>query len=199
MSNSLWPYGLQHTRPPCPQPTPRVYSNSCPLSQWCYPVIPSSVIPFSSCLQSFPASGSFPMSQFFTSGSQSIGASASASALPMNIQDWFPLGLTGTLKSLLQYHSSKASILLYSAFLIVQFSHPYMTTGEIIALTRWTELQYNFIIPTAFIQQSANSKLQNNFKEQDNKHVLFFQAIHTLLWLFSIAIITQKEPWTIHK
>ena len=95
MSNFLWPHGLQHTRPPCPSPTPRAYSNSCPSSQWCHPTISSSVVPVSSCLQAFPASGSFPMSHLFTSGSQSIGLSASLSVLPMNIQDWFPLGWTG--------------------------------------------------------------------------------------------------------
>ena len=95
MSDSLRPHGMQHVRPPCPPPTPGVYSNSCPLSWRCHPTISSSVIPFSFCLQSFPASGSFPMSQFFTSGSQSIGISATASVLPMNIQDWFPLGWTG--------------------------------------------------------------------------------------------------------
>ena len=95
MSYSLWPHGLQHVRPPCPSPIPRVYSNSCPLSQWCHPTISSSVIPFSSCLQPFPASGSFSRSQLFTSGGQSIGVSASASVLPMNNQDWFPLGWTG--------------------------------------------------------------------------------------------------------
>ena len=95
MSDSLWPQGLQHTRLPCPSSTPRVYSNSCPLSQWCHPAISSSLVPFFSFLQSFPASGSFQMSQFFTSGGQSIGVSASASIFPMNIQDWFPLGLTG--------------------------------------------------------------------------------------------------------
>ena len=94
VSNSLWPHRLQHARPPCLSPTPRVYSNSCPLSQWCHPTISSSVVPFSSRLQSFPASGSFQMSQFFTSGGQSNGVSASASVLPMNIQDWFPLGWT---------------------------------------------------------------------------------------------------------
>ena len=90
---TLWLHGLQQTVPPCPSPTPGGYSNSSPLSWWCHPTISSSVIPFS-CLQSFPASGYFPMSQFFASGGQSIGASASASVLPMNIQDWFPLGLT---------------------------------------------------------------------------------------------------------
>ena len=95
MSDSLQPRGLQHTRPPCPSPTPGVYSNSCPLSWWCHPIISSSVIPFSSCLQSCPASGSFPMRQFFTSGSQSIGVLASTSILPMNTQDWSPLGWTG--------------------------------------------------------------------------------------------------------
>ena len=95
MSDSLQPHGLQHVRPPCPSPTPRVYSNSYPLSRWCHPAVSASVVPFSSCLQSFPASGSFQMSQLFTSGGQSIGVSASTSVLPMNIQDWFPLGWTG--------------------------------------------------------------------------------------------------------
>ena len=94
---TLWdPHGLQHARPPCPSPTPGVYSNSCPLSQWCHPTISSCVVPFSSCLQSFPASGSFPVSQFFASGGQSIGVSTLSSVLPMNIQDWFPLGWTGS-------------------------------------------------------------------------------------------------------
>ena len=93
--HSLRPHGLQHTRTPCPLATPGFYSNSCPLSRWRHPTISSSIIPFSSCLQSFPASGSFPMSQFFPSGGQSTGVSASASVLPMNIQDWFPLGWTG--------------------------------------------------------------------------------------------------------
>ena len=95
MSNSFRPHSLQHARRSCPSPIPRTWSNSYPLSQWCHPTSSSSVIPFSSCLQSFPASGSFPMSQFFASGAQSIGASALASILTMNIQDCFPLGLTG--------------------------------------------------------------------------------------------------------
>ena len=128
MSDSLQSHGLKHARPPCPSPTPEVYSNSCPLSRWCHPTISSSVIPFSSPRQSFPASGPFPMSQFFTSGGQSIRVSGSASVLPMNIQDWFPLGWTGWIsvkskglsKSLLQHHSSKASILRHSAFFMVQ-------------------------------------------------------------------------------
>ena len=96
VSNSLRPQGLQHARLPFPSPSPGVFSNSCPLTQWCHPTISSSIVPFSCCLQSFPASGSFPLSQFFPSGGQRIGASASASAsvLPVNIQDWFPLGWT---------------------------------------------------------------------------------------------------------
>ena len=98
--NSLQPHGLQHARPPCPSPTPGAYSNSHPLSWWCHPTISSSVVPFSSCLQSFPASGSFPMSQLFESGGQIIGASASASALPKRIQGWFPLRLTGLISLL---------------------------------------------------------------------------------------------------
>ena len=97
MSDSLWPHRLQHTRLPCPLPTPGACSNSCPSSRWCHPTTSSSIVPFSSCLQSFPASGSFPRSQFFASGGQSIGASASASVLPMNIQGGFLSGLTNLL------------------------------------------------------------------------------------------------------
>ena len=146
VSDSLWPHGLQHARPPCPLPTHRVYSNSCPLIRWCHPTILSSVIPFSSCPQSFSASRSFQMSQFFAWGGQSIGVSASTLVLHMNTQDWSPfrmdwldlLAVQGTLKSLLQHHSSKASILQCSAFFIVQLSHPYITTGKTIALTRQT-------------------------------------------------------------
>ena len=107
VSNSLQPHGLQHTRPPCPSPTHRACSNSCPSShEWCHPTISSSVTPFSSCPQSFPASRSFPMNQFFTSGGQSIGTSASV--LPKNIQDWFPLGLTALI-SLLSMRESPFS------------------------------------------------------------------------------------------
>ena len=108
--NSLQPYGLQQSRLPCPSPTPGAWSNSCLSSRWCHPTISSSVVPFSSCLQSFPASGSFPMSQFFASGGQSIGTSALASVLPMNIQDWFPLGLTGLIS--LQSKENSCRILL---------------------------------------------------------------------------------------
>ena len=148
MSNFLRSHGLQHARHPCPSPTPEAYSNSCPLSRWFHPTILSSVVHFSSCLQSFLASRYFPMSQFFASGGQNIRASASTLVLPMNIQDWLPLGLTGwislqskglsTVKSFLQHHSLKASILWCLAFFIVQLSCLYMNTGKTIALTRWT-------------------------------------------------------------
>ena len=146
MSDSLRPHGLQHTRPPCPSQTPRAYSNSCLLSQWCHPTILSSFIPFSSHFQSFPSSGSFQMSQFFASGGQkywsfnfSISPSNEYSGLISFRMDWWVLPVVqGILKSLLQHHSSKASILWCSAFFIVQLSHPYMTTGTTIALTRWT-------------------------------------------------------------
>ena len=123
--HSLQPHGLQHSRPLCPSPTPGAYSNSSPLSQWCHPAISSSVVPFSSRLQSFLASGSFQISQLFTSGRPKY------SGLISFRMDWLDLlAVQGTLKSLLQYNSSKASILWHSAFFIVQLSHPYMTTGK---------------------------------------------------------------------
>ena len=142
MSDSLWPHGLLHTRLPCPSPSPRACSNSCPLSQWCQVTILSSVIPFS-CLQSFPASGSFPMSRLlwlkwpnYSSFSFSTSPSKECSGLISFRVDWFDLlAVQGTLKSLLQYHSSKASILWHSAFFMVQLSQPYMTTRKTIALT----------------------------------------------------------------
>ena len=146
MSDSLQPHGWQHTRRPCPSPTLRAWSNSCPSSQWCHPTTLSSIDPFSSCLQSSPVSGFFPRSQFFASGGQRIGVSASASVLPMNIQDWFPLGLTGLISCSprdsqeFSHHSSKPSILRCSAFFIVQLSHPYMATGTTTALTRQTSV-----------------------------------------------------------
>ena len=144
MSNSLWLYEPQHARPPCPSPTPVVYPNPCPLSQWCHPTISSSVVPFSSCPQSFPASDSLKWV---------CSLHLVAKVLEFQLQhqsfqwtpgliffrmDWLDLlAVQGTLKSLLQYHSSKASIFQDSAFCIVQLSHPYMTTGKTIALTRW--------------------------------------------------------------
>ena len=148
VSDSLRPHELQHARPPCPSPSPRVHSDSCPSSQWCHPAISSSVVPFSSCPQSLPASESFPMSQLFAWGGQSIGVSALASVLPKKSQGWSPSEWTGWIslqskglfKSLLQHHSSKASILRCSAFFTVQLSHPYMTTGKTIALTRESQM-----------------------------------------------------------
>ena len=142
--NSLRSHGLQHAKLPWPSPSPGVCSNSCPLRS-CHPTISSSVTPFSSYLQYFPAPGSFPMSWLFASGGQSIGASASASVLPMNILGWFPfktdwfdlLAVQGILKSLLQ-HNSKASVLQCPAFFMVQLSHLYMTTGKTTALAIWT-------------------------------------------------------------
>ena len=145
MSDSFWPLELQHARPPCPSPTPGVHSNSCPLNQWCYPTISSSITPFSFCLQYLPASGSFPMSQFFTSVAKVLEFQVQIS--PFNEYsglisfsiDWFDLlAVQGTLKSLIQHHSSKASILWYLVFFMFQLSHPYMTTRKSIALTRWT-------------------------------------------------------------
>ena len=135
VSDSLRPHILQHTRPPCSSSTPRVYSNSCPLSWWCHPTILSSVIPVSSCLQSFLASGSFPMSPLFTS----ISLSNEYSGLISFRIDWFDLlAVQGTLKSLLKHHSLKALILQCSAFFMVQLSHPYITNRKTIALTTWS-------------------------------------------------------------
>ena len=141
MSDYLQPHRLQHARLPYPLPSPRVCSNSCPLSQWSSLTISASAALFF-CLQSFPASGSFPMDQLFASGGQSSGALALASDLPMNIQGWLPLELTGLIsllskafKSFLQHHSLKASILWHSALFMVQLSHPHVTTGKTIALT----------------------------------------------------------------
>ena len=175
MSDSLQPHGLQHTRPPCPSPTPGAYSNSCPWSQWCYPPISSSVVPFSSCLQSFPASGSFAMSQFFASGCQSIGVSASASS-PSNAyseliffrMDWFDLlAVQGTLESLLQYHSSKALILRCSAFFMFQLSHLYRTTGKNIALSNRENINLLWHLK------------QRSLRDPKDKYFL-----HSFLWLF---------------
>ena len=146
MSNSLQPHELQHAMPPCPSSTPGVHPNPSPLSRQCHPAISSSVLPFSSRPQSLPASGSFPMNQLFTSGGQSTW-SFSFSISPSNEHPglisfrmgWLDLlAVQGTLKCLLQHHSSKSSIFRHSAFFTVQLSHPYMTTGKTIALTRWT-------------------------------------------------------------
>ena len=145
MSDSLWPHGLQHARPPCPLPTPSAYSNLCPSRRWCHPTIPSSVIPFSR-LRSFSSIRVFFNELVFCirwpkywSLSVSISPSSECSGLTSFRMDWLDLlAVQGTLKSLLQHHSSKASILRHSAFFVVQLSYPYMTTGKNIALTRWT-------------------------------------------------------------
>ena len=144
MSDSLRPHESQHARPPCPSPAPEVHPDSCASSWRCHSAISSSVVPFSSCPQSLPASESFPVSQLFTSDGQSISFSFSISpsnehpGLVSFRMDWFDLlAVQGTLKSVLQHHSLKPSVLLHSAFFIVQLSHPYMTTGKTIALTRW--------------------------------------------------------------
>ena len=145
VSDSLRPHESQHARPPCPSPSPGVHSDSRPSSLWCHPALSSSLVPFSSCPPSLPASESFPMSQLFPWGSQSW--SFSFSIIPSKVipglisfrMDWLDLlAVQGTLKSLLQHHNSKASILRHSAFFTVQLSHPYMTTGKATALTRWT-------------------------------------------------------------
>ena len=145
VSDSLWPHGLQHARPPCPPPTPGVYSNSCPSSRWCHPTTYLTLCRPLLLSSIFPSFRVFPVGQFFTSGGQSIGFRFSIS--PSNEyselisfrMDWLDLlAVQGTLKSLLQYHSSKSSVLWRSAFFMVQLSHPYMTTAKTIALTRWT-------------------------------------------------------------
>ena len=195
MSDSLRLHGLQHARPPCPSPTPRVYSNSCPLSRWCHSTISSSVIPLSSHLQSFPASGSFQMSQLFLSCGQSTGVSASTS-VPSNEysglisfrMDWLDLlAVQGTLKSLLQHHSSKESILWCSAFFIVQVTHPYMTTGKTKALTRW-----NFVSKVMFLLFNTLSRLLIAFLPR-SKHLLNFMAAVTICSAFG-----AQENWVCH-
>ena len=188
VSDSLRPHGLQHARPPCPSPTPRVYSNSCPLSLWCHPTISSSVIPFFSRLQSFPASGYFQMSQLFASGGRSIGVSASTSVLPMNTQDWFPLGWTGWIslqsKGLSRVFSN-TTVQKYQFFSTqlstVQLSHPYMTTGKTIALTRWT-----FVEKVMSLLFNMLSRLVITFLPR-TKHLL-------ISWLQSPSAVFWSTP-----
>ena len=191
MSDSLQLHGLQHTRLPCPSLSPGICSNSCPLSWWCYLTISSSAIPFSFCLQFFLASGYFPMSHLFASCGQSIRASASASVLPMNIQSWFPLELTGfllavqgTLRDLLQHHNWKMSVLRCSAFFMVQLSHPYMTTGETIALlSKWCLC---FLIHClGFHSFSSKEQVSLNFTAAVTYYAIQFTGLTcTTLWFF---------------
>ena len=185
MSDCLRPHESQHARPPCPSPTPRVHPDSCPSSQWCYPAISSSVIPFSSCLQSFWASESFQMSQLihtrwpkYWSFSFSISPSNEQPGLISFRMDWLDvLAVQGILKSLLQYHSSKASVLQCSAFFIVQLSHPYMTTGKTIALTRW-----NFVGKVMSLLLNMLSRLFITFLPSVFQ---FHGCSHYLKWFYS--------------
>ena len=186
VSNSLRPHELQHARPPCPSPTPGVYSNSCPSSRWCHPVISPSVVPFSSCPQSFPASESFPMSQLFASGGQSTGVWVSTSVLPMNTQDCSPLGWTGWIslqsKGLSRVFSNTRvqKHQFFSAQLSsVQLSHPYMTTGKTIALTRWT-----FVGKVMSLLFNMLSRLVITFLPR-SKHLL-------ISWLQSPSAVTLE-------
>ena len=211
VSYSLQPRGLQHARPPCPSPTPGVYRNPCRLSQWCHASISASVGPFSSCRQSFPASWYFQIIHFFTTGDQSIGVSASASVLPMNTQDWFSFrmgwldlfAVQGTIKSLLQHHSSKASILWRSAFFIIQLSHPYMTTGKTIALTRQAfvgkvmPLLFN-MLPRLFITFLPRNKcLLISWLQLPSAVILEPKISHVYLNCKSWICICQGPPLTL--
>ena len=192
VSDSLWPHELQHARPPCPSPTPGVHPNSCPSSSWCHPAISSSVVPFSSCPQSLPASGSFPVSQLFTSGGQSIGVSALASVLPKNTEDWSPLEWTGWISL-----QSKGLSRVFSNTIVqkhqffgtqlssVQFSHPYMTTGKTIALTRWT-----FVGKVMSLLLNILSRLVITFLPRSKLLLISFLAAFQIFSLkFSILIL----------
>ena len=187
MSNSLWHCEPQHARPPCPSPTPGVYPNSCPSTRWCHPAISSSVVPFSSCPQSLPASGSFPMSQLFVSGGQSFSFNISPSSEHPGLisfrMDWLDLlAVQGTLKSLLQHHSSKASILRCSVFFTVQLSHPYMTTGKTMALTRWTFV--GKVMSLLFTEIEYYNSL---------KMLLSFESVFLMLSTTSLTAITWSK------
>ena len=187
VSDSLWPHGLQHAKVPCPSPSPRTFSNSCPLSQWYHPTISCSVIPFSSCLQSLPASGAFPMSQLFASCGQRpkelqlhISPSNEYSGPISFMINWLDLlAVQGTLKSLLQHHSLKASILQRSAFFLAPLSHPYMTSGKTIALTRWT-----FVSKVIFLLFNTLSMFVIAFLPR-SKHLL-------ISWLRSPSAVTLE-------
>ena len=185
MSDSLWPHEPQHARPPCPSPTPGVYPNSCPLSRWYHPIISSSVIPFSSCLQSFPASGSFLINQLFASGGQSIGVSASTAVLPVNIQDWFPLGWTGLISlqskessPTPQFKSINSSALsfLYSPTLTSIHDH-----WKTIVLTRWT-----FVGKVMSLLFNMLSRLVITFLPRSKHLLISWLQNHCRWWL---------QPW----
>ena len=212
VSNSLWPHGWQHGRLCCPSPTPGACSNSSPLSWWCYPAISSAVIPFFSGLQSFSASESFPMSQFVTSCGQSIRVSASASVLPMNTQDWFPLGLTGWIplqsKGLSRVFSN-TTVPKHQFFCIqpslLSNSHIHMTAGKIIALTRQTfvdkvmallfSMLFRFVI--AFLPRSKH--LLISWPQSPPAVILESQNIKSLFPLFPHLFAMkwwEQMPWS---
>ena len=186
VSDSLRPHELQYTRPPCPSPSPGDHSNSCPLSRWCHPAIASSVVPFSSCPQSLPASESFPMSQFFAWGGQSTVVSALATVLPKNTQDWSPLGWTGWIflqsKGLSRVFCN--TIVQKHQFFGAQLSsqsnfHPYMTTGKTIALARQTFVSK--VMPLLF---NMLSRLVITFLPR-SKRLLILWCNHHLQWFWS--------------
>ena len=184
MSDSLQPHESQHARPPCPSPTPGVYANPCPSSRWCHPTILSSVVPFSSHLQSFPASGSFPMSHLFPWGGQSIGVSASASVLPMNTQVWSPLGWTGWISLQAKGFSrvfSNTTVQKHQFFSAQLSSHPYLTTGKTIALTRQT-----FVGKVMSLLFNMLSRLVITFPPR-SKHLL-------ISWLQSPSAVILEPP-----
>ena len=187
VSDSLRPHELQHARPPCPLPTPRVYSNSSPLSRWWHPTISSSVVPFSACPQSFPASGSYSNESALhlrwpEYWSFNISPSNEYSGLISLKMDWFDLlAVQGTLKSLLQHHSSKASIFWHSAFFIVQLSHPYVTTGKTIALTRWI-----FVDKVMFLLFNMLSRLVIAFLPRSKRLLIS--------WLQSPSAVILEPP-----
>ena len=188
LSNSLQSHGLQHARLPCPSLSPKVSSDSCPLSLWCHPTISSSTLSPAFNLSLHQGKELAPMSWLFPSSGQSIGASISASVLPMNTQGWFPLGLTGLISllskgfsSLLQHHNSKASILQCSAFFMAHISHPYMTTRKTITLTIQT-----FVNKVVSLFFNALSRFDIAFLPR-NKHLL-------ILWLQAPSTVILEPP-----
>ena len=183
MSDSLQPHEPQHARPPCPSPTPGVYPNLCPSTWWCHQAISSSIVPFSSCPQSLPTSESFPMSQLFTSGGQSIGVSALASVLPMNTQDWSPLGWAGWIflqsKGLSEvFSNTTVQKLQFFGTQLSSQSNSHIHTGKTIALTRW-----NFVGKVISLLSNMLSRLVLTFLPPLKKIVWAFK-LSSIVWLY---------------